>query len=281
MKKFFLFATALLMSASMFAEGSVFTYQATAKLERQFKALGTVATHEFNDGNGKVTYSETVTTIGDMAFATCTALQSITIPASVTTIGKMAFYKTGLTSITIPAGVTEIGNSVFYGCSALQSVTIPAGVTTIGKDAFSGCSALQSITLPASVTTLGEEVFMGSGLTSVTIPAGVTTIEGYALGYCSALASVTFLGNACQDNIGESAFYNVGNPDPALLTLPDSWTGSKPDEEGNWYEGKFKLNDTALPQMRAAVKATKVLTNGQVIFRAENKNFSILGQEVR
>ena len=282
MKKIFLFATALLMSASMFAEGSVFTYQATEKLTLNFMKLGTIATHEFKDGNGKVTYDETITTIGTYAFNGCSALQSIAIPASVTTIGKGAFYKAGLTSITIPAGVTEIGEDAFNQCKSLASVTLPEGVTTIGEYAFNGCSALQSITIPAGVTTIKGYAFYGAGLTSITIPAGVTTIGGYAFYECTALASVTFLGNACQKGIGNNAFGRVGDPTPALLTLPANWTGTKPDEQGKWYGGKFELSEdpSALPQMRAAVKATKVMTNGQLILRKENKNYSVLGQEL-
>ncbi len=180
--------------------------------------------------------------------------------------------------------VTETGGNVFYNCSSLQSVTLPEGLLTIGSSAFENCSSLESITIPASVTTIEEFAFTGSGLQTITIPAGVTTIGEGAFYECSSLASVTFLGNACQNGIGEDAFAGVGADAPALLTLHGTWAKeNQPDEDGNWYGGKFELAEdpTTLPQMRAAVKATKVLTNGQVIFRAENKNFSILGQEVR
>ncbi|MCQ2325328.1 MAG: leucine-rich repeat domain-containing protein [Paludibacteraceae bacterium] len=230
-----------------------------------------------------VTLPEGLLTIGENAFEECSALQTITIPASVTEIGADAFNSSALQSITIPAGVTEIGGTAFCGCESLQSVTLSEGLLTIGEAAFQSCVSLQSITIPAGVTTIGMAAFAGSGLQTITIPAGVISLGMGAFAECAGLTSVTFLGNACQDAIGELAFYEVGKDAPALLTLPDNWTGSKPDEDGNWYGGKFELSEdpSALPTVKNAVKATKVLTNGQVIFRKENKNFSILGQEVR
>ena len=64
-----------------------------------------------------------VTSIGNSAFAGCSGLNSIPIPNSVTSIEKNAFERcSGLYSITIPNSVTSIGNYAFYGCSGLSSV---------------------------------------------------------------------------------------------------------------------------------------------------------------
>jgi hypothetical protein len=78
-----------------------------------------------------------VTCIGEWAFADCNNLTSITIPNSVTSIGERAFcFCTGLTSITIPNSVESIGDGAFLRCDALESVRIPNSVTEIGEDAF-------------------------------------------------------------------------------------------------------------------------------------------------
>ena len=88
---------------------------------------------------------------------------SVTTPNSVTSIGDNAFaYCTGLTSITIPNSVTSIGNGAFSWCNSLTSVTIPNSVTSIGESAFTGCSGLTSVTLPNNAT-IHSESFIGAG----------------------------------------------------------------------------------------------------------------------
>lgn len=78
-----------------------------------------------------------VTGIGDYAFAGCSGLTSVTIPASVTSIGYYAFADcSGLTSMTIGNSVESIGATAFYNCYNLTNMTIPNSVTSIGNSAF-------------------------------------------------------------------------------------------------------------------------------------------------
>ena len=93
------------------------------------------------------TIGNSVTSIGDQAFAHCTGLTSINIPNSVTSIGVRAFIEcTGLTSINIPSSVKRIEDQAFTCCDGLTSVTIGNSVTSIGRWAFSGCTDLTSVT---------------------------------------------------------------------------------------------------------------------------------------
>ena len=70
----------------------------------------------YENGQGVLTFDDTITSIGWAAFSYCgELLTSISIPDSVTSIGGSAFsYCTSLTSITIPDRVTEIGECAFY-----------------------------------------------------------------------------------------------------------------------------------------------------------------------
>ena len=181
------------------------------------------------------TIPNSVTSIGNYAFACCYALTSVTIPNSVTSIGERAFAwcdalesfygkfasednrcliidgilnsfaPAGLTTYTIPNSVTSIGSYTFYDCDALTSVTIGNSVTSIGYNAFARCDALTSITIGNSVTEIGEDAFQYcSALKSINIPNSVTSIGNYAFYYCSALKSVT-IGNGVT-SIGYAAF---------------------------------------------------------------------------
>jgi hypothetical protein len=68
-----------------------------------------------------------------MAFYACYSLASITIPNSVTSIGDDAFADcTGLTSVTIPNSVINIGESVFRHCTSLTSVTFQGTIPSSG-----------------------------------------------------------------------------------------------------------------------------------------------------
>ncbi len=59
---------------------------------------------------------------------------SYIVPNSVTSIGNYAFVScSNLTSVTIPDSVTNLGFGAFYSCISLINVTIPNSVTSIGN----------------------------------------------------------------------------------------------------------------------------------------------------
>ena len=163
-----------------------------------------------------------VTSIGDHAFAYCTSLTSMTIPNSIITIGDYAFFSCdNLTSVTIPNSVTDLGIRAFRNCYSLTSVTIGNSVTSIGESAFSECSSLTSVTIGNSVTSIGDDAFYRcSSLTSVTIPNSVTSIGDDAFNNCSGLTSVT-IGNSVT-SIGQGAFCVCSSL--SFVTIPNSVT---------------------------------------------------------
>ena len=151
--------------------------------------LTTISVMTFYDcGLTEVVIPNTVTSIGNAAFRSCSGLTEVTIPNSVTSIGSSAFMScSGLTEVTIPNSVTSIGTDAFDHCSALTEITIPNSVTSISYGTFTGCEELKDITIPNSVTSIGDYAFEGSGLREVVIPKSVTSIGKSAFNGCSRL----------------------------------------------------------------------------------------------
>ena len=137
------------------------------------------------------TIPNSVTTIGDRAFADCESLTNITIPNSVTVIGYQAFYGCkSLTTINIPNSVTTIGDGAFIMCYSLTTINIPNSVTTFGDEFFWGCNSLTTINIPNSITTIGYAAFYYcKSLTYINIPENVKTIEILAFYDCINLPS--------------------------------------------------------------------------------------------
>lgn len=92
-----------------------------------------------------------MTTVGNNAFESNSALSNVTIPDTVASIGGSAFSGTNLQSMTIPGSVTEIGYQAF-GFTNLTSVTIPSSVKTVGSNAFFFCGSLTEVTFQGRET---------------------------------------------------------------------------------------------------------------------------------
>ena len=149
---------------------------------------------------------DSVTNIGDYAFAFCRSLTDIVIPDSVTSIGNWAFWNCrSLTDIVIPDSVTSIGDNAFHFCSSLSNIAISDSVTSIGNNAFSDCRSLTDIVIPDSVTNIGDAAFCGcKSLRTIVIPDSVTSIGNNAFCDCSSLSNLVLPDSATC--IGGGAF---------------------------------------------------------------------------
>ena len=115
-----------------------------------------------------------VTAIAERAFADCTLLTEITVPATVKTIGDYAFYRCyGLESVRLSHGVESIGEYAFDSCKSLDGIFIPTSVTGIGDFAFSNCDELATVTVAAGVSAIGENSFRHcAGMSGVYVTDG-------------------------------------------------------------------------------------------------------------
>lgn len=140
---------------------------------------------------------------GTSTFASCTALESITVAE-----GNESYYSQdnclirkrdkclmlGCKNSIIPTdgSVEWIGGYAFSG-SAIETVTIPSAITCLATSAFSGCTSLTSVTLPGSLTEIPYASFYGcTELTEITIPASVEKIGGWAFAECPKLTDVYY-----------------------------------------------------------------------------------------
>lgn len=146
------------------------------------------------------------------AFAGCTSLESINIPATVSEIGGAskngAFYGcASLVSVNF-ASTTDceiIGDYAFYGCSALGGIELPVSVASLGSYAFYGCSSLTEITVPLATTKLGESLFEKcTALSELTLNTGAAVIPKNTFKGCTSLTYVCI--PASVSEIGKDAF---------------------------------------------------------------------------
>lgn len=134
------------------------------------------------DENGTLTIPDSVTKIGEGAFANLNGLKTIIIPGSVKVIGTDAFsYNTTLETVIMQEGVEKIYNWAFAGCSNLKNVTMPNSLNFIGDMAFYYCVNLEEIVIPNKIKEIPGNCFAGDvKLKHVVLPNQLLNIKGSA-----------------------------------------------------------------------------------------------------
>lgn len=121
----------------------------------------------------------TITSIGSFVFDSCEA-ETITMPDTITSIGDYAFASSkNLKNIKFSSKLEKLGSNTFFFCKNLEEVELPASIKYLGMYTFSG-SGLKSVTIPENknLTEIDSYVFYQCpNLTEVTIPKTVTKME--------------------------------------------------------------------------------------------------------
>ncbi|MGN1277558.1 MAG: leucine-rich repeat protein [Floccifex sp.] len=123
-------------------------------------------------GIKRVVIPQGVITLDKEAFASCSDLESVSLPSSLKTIGERAFAYTNLKEVIIPEGVTSIGRNAFNNCKQLEKVTLPSTLKYINPLAFTS-TGLKSIVLPDNITYIGTNAL--KGIETIIVNPGTTT----------------------------------------------------------------------------------------------------------
>ena len=236
----------------------------------------------------------TVETIDHGAFER-SAVTSVTIPDSVTFIGEAAFANCSqLTNISIPNSVTSIGFSAFEHCTSLQSITLPSSLRNISMFLFRNCSQLTTIHIPDSVLSIQDYAFGNcTSLETIHIPVSVTSIGVYAFNGCPSSMTVTYSGSKTQwDSMTGNlniplvcnkleATFDPDNGDPTVTQFIDNDKNSKfaelvpePTKENytfaGWYNGNEKFDFTTVPTGDVTLTAKWTAKDYEVSFITEH-----------
>ena len=149
-------------------------------------------------GNQNTKIPNSVTRIGEWAFAGQSLLTTVDIPSSVTSLGSHAFSESGLKSMEMPNSIIALGTNVFMNCRAMETLVFSESLETISGFILNQCHALKSIIIPASVK----------------------VVEEYAIAYSNNVESITFL-STTPPAIFPASFEELGYNYTITIHVPE------------------------------------------------------------
>ena len=136
---------------------------------------------------------ETVTRIGNAAFAYQYQLQAVTIPNSVSEVGNYAFLQCeGLIKAKFSTALASLGVGTFKGCTMLSKVDLSATpLKTLSRASFYQCKNLAKVKLPVGLEVIGDSAFYRCEyLVNIDLPETLRSIEVSAFQCCTRLKSI-------------------------------------------------------------------------------------------
>ena len=192
----------------------------------------------WQSGVTSVQIPNSVTMIGDAAFADAEQLTDITLPLGLKAVSRYMLAGTAVTNVVLPEGVTDIGTGAFEDCGRLSTIFLPYTLQTIGDHAFAYCVNLDDVYSDGSVPplTMGDDTFEGCNAIHVILADNATARryekdgvwgdeEQFSLWVNEGLVSQPLMQ---QENVGENwtaltigngLAYKIYGPDGYLMAL--------------------------------------------------------------
>ena len=261
-----------------------------------------------NDYLRTVTFEEpsNIRYIGDYAFMSCNALESVVIPNTVEDLGQGIFEcdkklsEVLFQTVTDPDDTkygqvkfTKIRNWTFWYCTGLKSLELPDGITEIEGEttgaALQYMTSLINIRLPNTLKTIGPHFLCcAQSLRTLIIPASVTNIKAACFHGCESLEAVYLLGPAasmeagsnsatnfngnnvlCLDGVSDCTFFTT---DDYISSYRNNSEWGKVAEGSSYYKGHGNKLTTIEPETRTFAGnkwVTAIFPNGVENFRNE------------
>ena len=117
----------------------------------------------WQSGVTEVQIPNSVTMIGEAAFADAEDLTDITLPLGLTAVSRYMLAGTAVSHIVLPEGVTSIEKGAFEDCTSLSTIFLPATLRYIGEGAFGYCVNLENVYSDAAIPpyVVGDDAFEG------------------------------------------------------------------------------------------------------------------------
>ena len=199
------------------------------------------------DETGTLVIPDSVTKIGEGAFANLDGLKTIIIPGTVKEISTNAFaYNSTLETVIMQEGVEKIDGWAFANCTSLKNVSMPNSLKEVGELCYFGCKSLENIEFPDKITilplwiladcynlksvkipskleTIYEYAFSNTSISTIDIPNTVTRIENSVFNSCSKLENIELNNN---ENYKYENGFLVSNTENSILFISDKYLKS-------------------------------------------------------
>lgn len=181
-----------------------------------------------------------VASVGEKAFAGCSALTGVTFGPKLRTIGSAAFKNSGLENLALEncSALDSIGAWAFADCAHLENAHLGDAVKFVGEGAFFDCPALENVYFPQNISELSPYIFKGNAslASSDMVNGNTATIGDYALMGMTSLeevklpAALTYIGKGAMEGTTGLRRIHAEDTESVPELGDDVWAGINPQD---------------------------------------------------